>query len=62
MVSKTCDAAKLFAARSDLVDYLRELDEFKAIFPGFENDIHGVIKETGEDGHKKFKIPCIIEE
>jgi arginine decarboxylase len=43
----------------DLLEYLNELEEFEALFPGFEIDIHGVQKETGEDGRKQFKIPCI---
>ena len=45
----------------DLLDYLKELEEFEAVFPGFENDVHGVVKEIGDDGRRKFKISCIIE-
>lgn len=42
-----------------IVDYLQMVEEFEYKFPGFESDMHGVVRETGKDGRKYFKTYCI---
>jgi arginine/lysine/ornithine decarboxylase len=41
------------------VDYLQMVEDFEFRFPGFEGDIHGVVREKGEDGKQYFKIYCL---
>jgi arginine decarboxylase len=38
-----------------IVRYLRFARDFNARFPGFETDIHGLVK--GEDGH--YHVDCV---
>ncbi|NCC51184.1 MAG: lysine decarboxylase [Spartobacteria bacterium] len=44
-----------------IVDYLAAVEEFEYHFPGFEGDIHGVIREKAENGRQRFKIYCLKE-
>ncbi|MCF0253612.1 MAG: arginine/lysine/ornithine decarboxylase [Duodenibacillus sp.] len=45
-----------------IVEYLRFAKAFTQAFPGFENDVHGLVKETGEDGEVVFKLDCVRED
>jgi arginine decarboxylase len=42
-----------------IVEYLRFAREFNARFPGFETDIHGLVKRTGEDGRTAYFVDCV---
>ncbi len=44
-----------------IVDYLQKVETFEYEFPGFEGDIHGVVREEGEMGRQYFKIYCLTE-
>jgi arginine decarboxylase len=41
-----------------IVDYLRFARDFNTRFPGFESDIHGLVKQAGEDGTDYF-LDCV---
>ncbi|MFN7778472.1 MAG: Orn/Lys/Arg decarboxylase N-terminal domain-containing protein [Betaproteobacteria bacterium] len=41
-----------------IVDYLRFARDFNARFPGFESDIHGLVKQAGADGTDYF-LDCV---
>jgi arginine decarboxylase len=41
-----------------IVEYLRFAREFNSRFPGFETDIHGLVKEE-HDGEPKFFVDCV---
>lgn len=43
-----------------IVDYLRSSEEFNALFPGFENEVHGV-DVVEEDGRRIYYVYCIEE-
>ena len=43
-----------------LVDYLAQVEDFEYRFPGFEGDIHGVVREPHGDKNL-FKIYCLKE-
>jgi arginine decarboxylase len=43
----------------DILRYITSLEDFENTFPGFEGDIHGIMKLSAEDGRKRFKIPCL---
>ena len=42
-----------------IVDYLKFSREFNRQCPGFESDIHGLVEEVGEDGHKIYFADCV---
>ena len=41
-----------------IVDYLKFAREFNAKFPGFETDIHGLVKER-VDGRVEYYLDCV---
>ena len=43
-----------------IVDYLRFARKFNELFPGFETDIHGLVKEV-RDGKSYYAIDCVKE-
>jgi len=42
-----------------IVDYLKFSRDFNRQCPGFETDIHGLVEEIGEDGHKVYFADCV---
>ena len=44
----------------DLIKYLLMLERFDNLFPGFENDVHGVNIRIAH-GKRKYFVPCVIE-
>ncbi|ART99873.1 arginine/lysine/ornithine decarboxylase [Yoonia vestfoldensis] len=42
-----------------IVEYLKFNREFERLCPGFENDIHGLVVETGADGVKRYYADCV---
>ena len=42
-----------------IVEYLKFNREFERLCPGFENDIHGLVVETGADGVKRYFADCV---
>tara|TARA_Y100000815_G_scaffold252759_1_gene257391 strand:- start:131 stop:661 length:531 start_codon:yes stop_codon:yes gene_type:complete len=44
-----------------IVEYLQFNREFEQECPGFENDIHGLVHETGSDGVKRYYADCVAE-
>jgi lysine decarboxylase/arginine decarboxylase len=43
-----------------VVDYLEILQEFDNLFPGFENEVHGVDVVTRE-GRRVYYVYCVKE-
>ncbi|MDN7013492.1 lysine decarboxylase [Methanoculleus sp. FWC-SCC3] len=44
-----------------IVDYLVSLQDFDALFPGFENEVHGVDVVVAEDGRRVYYVYCVEE-
>lgn len=44
-----------------IVDYLVSLQDFDALFPGFENEVHGVDVVVAEDGQRVYYVYCVSE-
>jgi len=44
-----------------IVDYLRLFERWEERFPGFENEVQGVVRERGADGTVKFTVSCVAE-
>lgn len=44
-----------------VLKYLRRIEEYEHLFPGFESEIHGVERIPDEDGYKRFHIYCVME-
>ena len=42
-----------------IVRYLQFAREFNERFPGFETDIHGLVKEVGENGKVRYYVDCV---
>jgi len=42
-----------------IVDYLKFARDLGKAWPGFETDIHGVVKHRNEDGSYSFYVDCI---
>jgi len=42
-----------------IVRYLQFAREFNERFPGFETDIHGLVKEVGENGKVGYYVDCV---
>jgi arginine decarboxylase len=40
-----------------IVDYLRFARDFNQQFPGFETDIHGLVKNS--DGNNGYYVDCV---
>ena len=47
---------------SQIVDYLKFAREFAKQCPGFETDIHGLVKQLDEKGEVRFYADCVMEE
>ncbi len=47
---------------SQIVDYLKFAREFAKQCPGFETDIHGLVKQLDEKGDVRFYADCVMEE
>jgi len=45
----------------DIIDFLLLYEDFDATFPGFETEIHGVIRDPGDD-RKVYSILCLRED
>ena len=41
-----------------IVDYLRFVREFNAVFAGFESDVHGLVKEA-RNGEVEYFVDCV---
>ena len=55
------EGERFSGAGEQIIDYLQMVEEFEVHFPGFESDIHGVVREKGDDGKDYFKIYCLKE-
>ncbi|MDK2890015.1 MAG: arginine decarboxylase [Methanoculleus sp.] len=53
------DTAEGPATRA-IVDYLTSSQEFDTLFPGFENEVHGVDVVT-RDGRRVYCVYCVGE-
>jgi arginine decarboxylase len=42
-----------------IVRYLRFARDFNVCFPGFETDIHGLVKQAGADGAVGYAVDCV---
>jgi arginine decarboxylase len=42
-----------------IVRYLKFAREFNERFPGFETDIHGLVKEVSPDGKVGYYVDCV---
>ena len=47
-------------ATCSIIELLLSLQEFDTLFPGFENEVHGV-DVTGEDGRQVYSVYCVKE-
>lgn len=45
-----------------IVQYLRFARDFTRRFPGFESDVHGLVKVKCEDGTSKYMLDCVRED
>jgi lysine decarboxylase/arginine decarboxylase len=45
----------------DIIDFLLLYEDFDTTFPGFETEIHGVIRDPGDD-RKVYSILCLKED
>ena len=44
-----------------IMDYLRFARDFTRQFPGFESDVHGLVKVKQPDGTVKYMLDCVRE-
>jgi arginine decarboxylase len=44
-----------------IVDYLRLFERWDEQFPGFENEVQGVVRERAADGAVGFTVSCVID-
>lgn len=47
---------------SKIVEYLRFARDFTRRFPGFESDVHGLVKVKQPDGTIKYMLDCVRED
>ena len=47
---------------SQIVDYLRFARDLAKEFPGFETDVHGLVKVKQADGTTKYFLDCVRED
>ena len=47
---------------SKIVHYLRFARDFTRRFPGFESDVHGLVKVKQSDGTVKYMLDCVRED
>lgn len=45
-----------------IVNYLKFAREFNANFPGFETDVHGLARDTDENGRERYYVDCLKED
>ncbi len=45
-----------------IVDYLRFARDFNRRFPGFETDVHGLIRVEQDDGQFKYFVDCVKDD
>jgi len=45
-----------------IVDYLRFARDFNATFPGFETDVHGLVRAVDENGKTWYYVDCLRED
>jgi len=45
-----------------IVDYLRFARDFNANFPGFETDVHGLVRDVDANGKSWYYVDCIRED
>jgi len=45
-----------------IVDYLRFARDFNASFPGFETDVHGLVRSVDETGKAWYYVDCLRED
>ena len=45
-----------------IVEYLRFARDFSKKFPGFESDVHGLVKSQWPDGTAKYMLDCVCED
>jgi len=45
-----------------IVDYLRFARDFNASFPGFETDVHGLVRDVDANGKSWYYVDCIRED
>lgn len=51
-----------FDVRSrSIVDYLKLFERWDDQFPGFENEVQGVVSDRRADGSVRFTVSCVIE-
>lgn len=50
------------AVNSKIVEYLRFARDFTRRFPGFESDVHGLVKVKQPDGTIKYMLDCVRED
>ena len=44
-----------------IVEYLKFARDFTAKFPGFESDVHGLVKEKDATGKVAYLLDCVKE-
>jgi arginine decarboxylase len=44
-----------------IVEYMKLCEEFDSAYPGFENEIHGVVLSRDEKGRLRYRVDCVIE-
>jgi arginine/lysine/ornithine decarboxylase len=44
-----------------IIDYMKLCEEFDGDYPGFENEIHGVILSRDEKGRLQYRVDCVVE-
>ena len=44
-----------------IVQYLKFARDFTAQFPGFETDVHGLVKEKNADDITEYFLDCVLE-
>lgn len=52
---------RITAETQPVVDFLRELEAFDNMFPGFETEVHGVRIEYTDTGKRFYTVSCILE-
>jgi len=44
-----------------IIDYLRLFERWEERFPGFENEVQGVVRDRAADGSVQFSVSCVVE-
>ncbi len=48
-------------AARPIIDYLQLFERWDTEFPGFENEVQGVVREPSDDGAVRFSVSCVVE-